>query len=137
MTTAPASTDAVFYSDRERDAQQNQPPKGKRKSIASGKGYLDFVIEAIQEIETHVWEIENASSTGAQQNTNFIKVRYEALDDWYKTLGTNARKLGPKQKTTWNDYVKRAKGDAERVLSPNLTTITTRTYKEELIPWLK
>lgn len=145
-----AANDDVNYIDRTRAAELNGGgPAGrsvaastggtnkKRKRMASPKeGNIDRAIEAMQEIETYVWEIENAGQTGTAGNVSFLTTRYKGLGNYYSDLCTYAGGIGKNQQADWKDYILRAKVAAENVLSalpsPNPYNIT---YNQKTIKW--
>lgn len=139
--TDPDTADAVNYEDRTRITQMSAPPPKRRKGVSSSSSRkttsTDRVRVALQEIETHVWEIEQSAETGATTNVPFMQSRVKALDDNYQTLCLNAVAITkPQTRNRWRDYIRRAKADAERVLAANAALYPPgQTYHQLAIPW--
>ena len=91
-------------------------------------GFIGPVQHAMQEIETHVWEIEHSNETGV--DLRHINNRYQALNTYYNDLITYANKLGTSQRRNWKAYVRKARDSAERVLRGH------QGFKKGTITWL-
>src|SRR5579875_518589 len=96
-----------------------------RQGGTSGS-YEGNVQHAVQEIETHVWEIENAGATGI--TAEFVKNRGDALYTYYKDLCDNAGKMSFKQQQNWKGYIEKAIGMAEQKLDE-------KDYPRKTIVW--
>lgn len=84
------------------------------------------VQHALQEIETHVWEIVNAGATGI--TAEFVKNRRDALYTYYKDLCENAGKMSFKQQQNWKGYIDKAIKMAEPQLDE-------KDYPRKSIAW--
>lgn len=96
-----------------------------RQGGTSGS-YEGNVQHAVQEIETHVWEIENAGATGI--TADFVKNRRDTLYTYYKDLCENAGKISFKQQQNWKGYIDKAIKMAEQQLDE-------KDYPRKTIGW--
>ncbi len=77
-------------------------------------GAIGRVQHAIQEVDTHVWELDNAANTGVDDA--FRTQRAQALHGYYTTLARDVAGLGRLQIARWEPYINRAVTQAQRAL---------------------
>lgn len=85
---------------------ENNETKGAEAAV--GKKTYKEIQAPLQEIETHVWEIQHATETGIDKDPAYLKATWDFIEDYTQQLVVNLPAANDKVINYWDGYVSRA-----------------------------